>query len=128
MREPYVARQAKLFRCPEDRFLNAAQRALGWEHRARSIRMNTYMGVGMAKDSMMMGNPVLPLRALGRGVIYHRYDEMRKLNPANAWVITDGHPDTLTDPSHRPGLCGTERLARQLPQSWGNILLRGWPY
>lgn len=94
---PYVSKEPNLFRCPEDRFLSSPQRALGWTQRARSIAMNTYMGPGVNKVFGFPGDSQSPAELLGRGVIYHRYGQMQKLNPANAWVITDGHPDTLFD-------------------------------
>lgn len=92
---PYL-NEEKMFRCPSDRFLSREQRAKGWTHRARSISMNGYMGIGVTKDSardpQFLGDP-----STGSLQIYFRYDQLIRLAPVKAWVITDEHPDKISD-------------------------------
>lgn len=92
---PYL-NEEKMFRCPSDRYLSREQRAKGWTHRARSISMNGYMGVGINKDTG--GYPTyLGSQHAGRMQIYLRYDQLVRLAPVKAWVITDEHPDAIRD-------------------------------
>ena len=101
---PYVNNE-KMFRCPEDRYLSPPQRAAGWAHRGRSISMNMYMGAGVDKDWWQLTVGMEPLWEIStqQGLtVYSRYDQMIKLAPCRAWVITDEHADSIRDATFEP--------------------------
>src|SRR5207245_2004690 len=75
-------------------------------HRGRSIAMNAYMGTGVNKDwfqlsptGMEESNELNSLKGL---TVYGRYDQMIKLPPCRAWVITDEHADSIRDATFEP--------------------------
>jgi prepilin-type N-terminal cleavage/methylation domain-containing protein/prepilin-type processing-associated H-X9-DG protein len=83
---PYTAKQVGIYWCPADNYLTAAQRALGWPHRSRSIAMDGAIGDG-AKYNFGWPN-------------YFWAKKMSDLNvpgPSLSWVFTDEHPDSIDD-------------------------------
>ena len=101
---PYVNNE-KMFRCPEDRYLSGPQRATGWAHRGRSISMNMFMGIGADKQRDQLTTVWAPYEIstqLGL-TVYARYDQMIKLAPCRAWVITDEHADSIRDATFELG-------------------------
>ncbi|MBI3852756.1 MAG: prepilin-type N-terminal cleavage/methylation domain-containing protein [Verrucomicrobia bacterium] len=79
----YIAKQAKSFQCPADKYVSTMQRRMGWSARARSISMNGAMGEGYKAFSWC--------------------DPMKKMSdlinprPSLAWVLVDEHPDSIND-------------------------------
>jgi prepilin-type N-terminal cleavage/methylation domain-containing protein/prepilin-type processing-associated H-X9-DG protein len=83
---PYTAGNIDCYRCPADIYLSPAQRAAGWSHRIRSVRVNGYLAhspVETTWDSTSWGP---------------HFEENWKLSemtsPASLWVFIDAHPDT----------------------------------
>jgi prepilin-type N-terminal cleavage/methylation domain-containing protein/prepilin-type processing-associated H-X9-DG protein len=83
---PYVAKQFGVYWCPADNYLTAAQRALTWSHRSRSIAMDGAVGDGPKYNfgwpsfffAKTMSDLVVP-------------------GPSMTWVFTDEHPDSIDD-------------------------------
>jgi prepilin-type N-terminal cleavage/methylation domain-containing protein/prepilin-type processing-associated H-X9-DG protein len=117
---PYVAHDAAPYHCPEDTFLTQAQRALGWNQRARSVSMNYVMGDGIAD-----GEPKPPSDSMyGDGVRSHYFFRIRDLatiGPSMACVFLDEHPDSIHySPAFAVPYNPTQVLWRQLPASYHN--------
>jgi len=83
----YFAHSKNIFLCPADKFIGKAQRAKGWDHRARSISGNIGVGAGNAE-----GGPWDPI-----------YKHITKTSdfifpgPAENWVHLDEHPGSIND-------------------------------
>ena len=103
---PYIKFEAKVFKCPEDRFLSPEQKEAGWTARVRSVAMNLHMGIGskpVGASLWDLGTEGEPLGsenadAAGGCRIYKRYHQLVRLSPVKAWVITDEHPDLIGGP------------------------------
>ncbi|MBI4324114.1 MAG: prepilin-type N-terminal cleavage/methylation domain-containing protein [Chloroflexi bacterium] len=92
---PYLSFSYRPYKCPADKFLSPAQKALGWRERVRSVSMNKWMGDGYDYQD-------IPKKYYNAGWAYYtRLWQMRKLGPAKARVITDVHPDSLADAHFR---------------------------
>jgi len=84
----YMEAEPARFCCPGDRFVSEVQRARGWTNRCRSYSMSLSLGAGNALDG-----PWSPL--------YKQAKTMSALltpGPAETWVFTEEHPDSLNDP------------------------------
>jgi prepilin-type N-terminal cleavage/methylation domain-containing protein/prepilin-type processing-associated H-X9-DG protein len=84
----YVAKNVKIFHCPADNYLSAAQKGLGWEYRDRSIAMNACIGGGM-KDYA------------GQTWYYNakKMSDLHTPGPSETWLMLDQHPDSIDDGS-----------------------------
>jgi len=86
---PYTSKTARIYRCPSDNVLSAAQRKAGWPMRLRSYSMNAMMGDAgsISIDGFNVNNP--------------NYVQFFKLTsipqPANIFVFLDEHPDSIDD-------------------------------
>jgi prepilin-type N-terminal cleavage/methylation domain-containing protein/prepilin-type processing-associated H-X9-DG protein len=84
----YVAKSYGIFACPAAQLASPAQRAKGWSGRCRSVAMDGAMGDG----TKFAGLPY-----------YDTYFWAKKMSdlilpgPANSWLITDEHPDSIDD-------------------------------
>ena len=117
---PYVSHVAAPYHCPEDTFLNPAQRALGWGQRARSVSMNFVMGEGIIEDT---GEPKNRDGAMyGGGVKSHyffRIPDLATIGPAMACVFLDEQPDSMyLSPAFAVPYNLTRVLWQQLPASY----------
>jgi prepilin-type N-terminal cleavage/methylation domain-containing protein/prepilin-type processing-associated H-X9-DG protein len=87
----YIAKELKIFVCPSDRYLSAAQRSSGEDHRIRTCAMNGAMGDGSKWF------------APGNGGNWPDFYNARKLSaihspgPSDSWVMMDEHPDSNDD-------------------------------
>ncbi|MCX6922593.1 MAG: prepilin-type N-terminal cleavage/methylation domain-containing protein [Verrucomicrobia bacterium] len=87
---PYSAKQYKIYHCPADRYASAAQRAIGWSARARSVSMNAAFGEGpRASESLFQpwANDIMVKKIVGLG----------QPGPSKSWVFIDEHPDSIND-------------------------------
>ena len=86
---PYVGRSLNLYRCPSDHVLSDIQKSVGWAARVRSISMNA-----------MVGDPGESLQS-GTNVNNPEFQQFLKSteirSPAQIFVFTDEHPDSITD-------------------------------
>jgi prepilin-type processing-associated H-X9-DG protein len=86
---PHIHGASNLFKCPADQYLSAQQRLRGWTQRVRRYSANIYIGEGYASS----------------GPTVHIYKQIRKTSgflnppPAQAWVYTEEHPDSINDPA-----------------------------
>ena len=91
----YFGRDKRLYKCPADVYLSPAQRARGWEERARSVSVNVYVGKGNAWASVG-GGPAGPNNlGIYRGAA--KVSDLLIPGPARTWVYMDEHPDSMND-------------------------------
>jgi prepilin-type N-terminal cleavage/methylation domain-containing protein/prepilin-type processing-associated H-X9-DG protein len=83
----YLGRSSKVFKCPADVYLSAAQRNLGWSGRVRSISCNAILGTGNDVDLYSGAKTTTALKIPG---------------PADTTVFMDEHPDSINDPGNFP--------------------------
>ena len=87
----YSARQAKIYRCPADRFASPAQRALGWTQRARSVALNSALGAD--GDGGTRRAP--EFQPWASDIVKKKTSEL--IQPSMVWNFTDEHADSLND-------------------------------
>jgi prepilin-type N-terminal cleavage/methylation domain-containing protein/prepilin-type processing-associated H-X9-DG protein len=87
---PYVSRAAKIFACPAANYASAPQRALGWDHRVRSIAMDAAVGDGSKYNSP---------KPFGwtQWHVAKKSSDFHFPGPSDCWVFTDEHPDSIDD-------------------------------
>lgn len=87
---PYVSRTAKIYACPAANFTSPAQRALGWDHRVRSIAMDAAVGDGVKYNSP---------KPFGwtQWYVVKKSTDFHFPGPSDCWVFTDEHPDSIDD-------------------------------
>jgi hypothetical protein len=91
---PYAGKAPGIYRCPSDRFLLQEQHASGWDHRIRSVSMNTCMGDGR----MVARAWEKPAAGFSQGIQWFRkLGDLRELSPARALIVVDEHPDSIDD-------------------------------
>jgi prepilin-type N-terminal cleavage/methylation domain-containing protein/prepilin-type processing-associated H-X9-DG protein len=90
---PYVGGNLGVYKCPADNYVSAAQRALGWSSRTRSMSMNCFFGPNNSNPN--------GLWASGRNSTIPAYRQWLKIasvrHPANFFVIIDEHADRIND-------------------------------
>jgi prepilin-type processing-associated H-X9-DG protein len=109
------------YRCPEDTFLTAAQKALGWSYRVRSVSMNYVMGDGIAETAQpkSLSDKVDSDYALSHFFIVTR--DLASIGPSMGCVFLDEHPDSISySPAFYVGYDRTQIKWRQLPGSLHN--------
>ena len=83
----YEGRNYKVFACPAANYVNAVQRARGWDHRVRSVTMNAAVGDGAKYD-------------MGWGANWYFAKKMASIHvpgPSGVYVFLDEHPDSIDD-------------------------------
>lgn len=86
---PYVAANARVFRCPSDMALSRIQRAAGWSHRTRTYSMNAM--VGNAGEFTVGGTNV-------NNPAYQQFMTMAEIKaPALIFAFIEEHPDSIND-------------------------------
>src|SRR5205085_11946894 len=86
---PYVAANAKIYRCPSDRALSRVQRQAGWDHRSRTYSMNAMVGNAgeFTADGANVNNP-----------LYHQYWTISEIKtPALIFAFIEEHPHSIND-------------------------------
>ena len=86
---PYVAKNARIFRCPSDTVLSPIQYDAGWHERSRSISMNAMIGDAgkFTLSGVNINNPA-----------YHQFLKSSELTSvANVFVFIEEHPDSVND-------------------------------
>ncbi|HVY69438.1 MAG TPA: hypothetical protein VHH73_05885 [Verrucomicrobiae bacterium] len=84
----YLGHDARVFKCPADTYISKTQRARGWTPRVRTYVCSLGVGAGNAEEG-----PWEPI-----------YGHVKKIteftwpSPAEAFVYTEEHPDSLNDP------------------------------
>jgi prepilin-type N-terminal cleavage/methylation domain-containing protein/prepilin-type processing-associated H-X9-DG protein len=83
---PYT-KQARIYKCPADRYLSPEQVSSGFAQRVRSVSMNAFL-----KGSAVPGQYWVPGFAA-----YGKEGEMTAPPPSQLWVFADENPDTIND-------------------------------
>lgn len=83
----YFGKDARLFKCPADRYLGPVQRVRGWNERVRSVSMNIYLG----------GRNVDPFWGDASFQTIFKLTELVNPNPSATWLSLDEHPDSIND-------------------------------
>ncbi len=83
---PYCGNSFKIFWCPTDTYLKSIQRALGWDHRVRSVAMNGAIGDGKKYD-------------FGWTDFFwaKKSTDLNLPGPSDSWLFIDEHPDSIDD-------------------------------
>jgi prepilin-type N-terminal cleavage/methylation domain-containing protein/prepilin-type processing-associated H-X9-DG protein len=94
----YFGKAKNIYRCPADVYATAAQHALGWSWRCRSVSGNIYVGRGNAWTSLG-GGPSGPYNTSTvngyKGAA--KPADLTIPGPAMTWVYMDEHPDSIND-------------------------------
>lgn len=80
-------KNAAVFKCPADKFINGAQRARGWTQRCRSLSGN--IGVGQGNAEAGPWDPIYQHYTNSTAFLYP--------GAAQTWVFLDEHPDSIND-------------------------------
>ena len=86
---PYLSGATRIFRCPADDVLSAAQRAAGWDARIRSYSMNAMVGDAgnFSTNGFNVNNPG-----------YVQFFKLTQISqPVEIFVFLDEHPDSIND-------------------------------
>jgi len=83
---PY-AQQAKIYKCPADRYLSPAQAASGFPDRVRSVSMNAFLAGGAQPGEYWVPG----------FVAYAKESQLTSPSPSELWVFADENPDTIND-------------------------------
>ena len=86
---PFVSGNTRVFRCPSDNVLSAAQRAAGWGARVRSYSMNAMLGNAgdLSTNGFNINNPSYTQ--------FFRLTQIRQ--PSEIFMFLDEHPDSIND-------------------------------
>jgi len=108
---PFINHVAAPYHCPEDTYLNSAQKALGWSQRARSVSMNYIMGDGDEGGYLKS--------KIANAVYFICLKDLAGIGPAMACVFLDEHPDSMfLSPAFAPEHSLVSVQWRQLPASY----------
>jgi prepilin-type N-terminal cleavage/methylation domain-containing protein/prepilin-type processing-associated H-X9-DG protein len=83
----YLGGNFGVFKCPADKFLSGAQKALKWDRRVRSMSLNIGVGDGNAESGPWDANYFHAKKA----------GDFINPGPAEVWVFVDEHPDSIND-------------------------------
>jgi prepilin-type N-terminal cleavage/methylation domain-containing protein/prepilin-type processing-associated H-X9-DG protein len=86
----YLGGAYKAFACPAADFVSPAQRALGWDHRVRSVAMDAAVGDGNKFTGEGWTNST-SFYVAKKSTAFH------SPGPSDCWVFTDEHPDSIDD-------------------------------
>ncbi len=84
----FAGNSAAIYKCPADKFISPAQRGRKWTERVRSISANGAIGQGnkQATDDLLRCEK-----------LFIKTSDVTEPGPAQLWVFTDEHPDSLND-------------------------------
>jgi hypothetical protein len=86
---PYLAATADLYRCPDDTYQSAVQRALNWPPRVRSYSMNGFLG-NLSQTASTGKNPYFPS--------YRQWLKLAEVpQPSRFFAFIEEHPDSMND-------------------------------
>ncbi len=88
----YLGRNYQVFACPAAAYyVSPVQRAIGYNHRARSVAMNGAVGDGSKYNVASFGwNPAT-------FYVAKKTTDFNNPGPSQTWVFTDEHPDSIDD-------------------------------
>ncbi len=80
-----LGRNFKVFACPAANYVSSAQRAVGWDHRVRSVTMNASVGDGSK------------VQFWSTTYVVKKSTGFHTPGPSDVWLVMDEHPDSLDD-------------------------------
>lgn len=86
---PYVAANARVYRCPSDNVLSKVQRRAGWDHRSRTYSMNAMVGDAgeFTRGGTNINNPY-----------YRQYMTHSEIpQPSVIFAFIEEHPHSIND-------------------------------
>ena len=86
----YLGGAYKIFACPAANFVSPVQRALGWDHRVRSVAMDASVGDG----NKFHGEGWLNADSF---YVVKKSTAFHSPGPSDCWLFTDEHPDSIDD-------------------------------
>jgi len=89
----YSARTAKIYHCPADRYASPDQRAIGMDHRVRSVSMSATLGA----DSIGTTRRATEFSWASPNVC-KSMSALVNPGPSQTWVFVDEQADSLNDP------------------------------
>lgn len=103
----YTTTQPLIYHCPSDLYLSGAQTGIGWRFRVRSVAMDAAIGGGNpvsgpgykpSGNLAALYNIPFPNNNYPAGMFYAtKTTQLRNPGPADSWVFTDEHPDSIDD-------------------------------
>jgi prepilin-type N-terminal cleavage/methylation domain-containing protein len=94
----YTAKSAGIYHCPADHYVSPAQRGLGWANRVRSVAMDAAVGGGPQVSGAGYKPPPSLAGYFPEPMFYAtKSDQLLYPGPADSWVFTDEHPDSIDD-------------------------------
>ena len=103
----YLNFTPSVFRCPSDFTVSTLQKSAGWDHRVRSISMNSLVGDPGANKSTQQSSSD-----------HQIYKETEFRDPSSIFVFLDEHPDSIDDGNFEITTSKTEWSS--LPGSYHN--------
>lgn len=94
----YFANTKNVYKCPADKYVSSAQKAMRWTERVRSISGNIYVGEGngWGPNAVESGSGSGPQNlTIYRGAV--RASDLIIPGPSGTWVYMDEHPDSIND-------------------------------
>jgi prepilin-type N-terminal cleavage/methylation domain-containing protein/prepilin-type processing-associated H-X9-DG protein len=88
----YTAKQPLVYWCPTDRYLSSVQKAAGYDHRTRSVAMNS--GIG---DGQPVAGGAKCADFAWSTYWAKKMGDLTVPGPADSWVFTDENPDAIDD-------------------------------
>jgi prepilin-type N-terminal cleavage/methylation domain-containing protein/prepilin-type processing-associated H-X9-DG protein len=90
---PYLGRNKDVYHCPADKYVSNVQRTAGWDHRIRSMSMNSNFG---------RSDPSEPKAGIATswsyGGSYKQWHKTTEVSsPSQKWVTIDESPATIND-------------------------------
>jgi prepilin-type N-terminal cleavage/methylation domain-containing protein/prepilin-type processing-associated H-X9-DG protein len=90
---PYVAKNKEIYHCPADKYVSTAQKKAGWDHRIRSISMNSNWGRSYPEDTKSGSTD-----SWGYGGNFKQWHKTTDCSsPSTKWVTIDEHPGSIND-------------------------------
>lgn len=111
---PYFSKSKRVFKCPADQFVSAAQKNMGWTQRCRSVSANAWLGnpnaAGGGSAAGQFGG-IYPYCA--------KMSDLRLPGPVDTFVFVDEHPDSINDAAFFPPQSGTQFV--DIPATYHNF-------
>lgn len=92
----FLGTSVKVFECPAANYVSQAQRAMGWDHRVRSVAMNGAVGDGSKYPNSYPSTAANPF-GWSQWYVAKKSTDFHSPGPSDCWVITDEHPDSVDD-------------------------------
>lgn len=90
---PYLGKNKDVYHCPADKYVSTAQKNAGWDHRIRSMSMNSNWGRSYPRDTKA-GSP----DSWGYGPTFKQWHKTTDCSaPATKFVTVDEHPGSIND-------------------------------